>query len=180
MSKTIKTIILIVLAVSLISCGTVLALMLRRSQTEENSFVPAIVSCEVKETVVDNEKTSIKVKNTGNIEAYLRVCFVTYWVNAEGGIVPEPSKDISNLLLLCTGKWKARSDNIYYYVEPVAPGEEVEFLDSEKTIVIEEDEDGNKQVLEVFAEAIQSLPDTAVTNSWKVTLNGERNITAVR
>lgn len=178
MSKTIKTIILIVLAVSLISCGTVLALMLRRSQTEENSFVPAIVSCEVKETVVDNEKTSIKVKNTGNIEAYLRVCFVTYWVNAEGKIVPEPSKDISNLL--CTGKWKAGSDNIYYYVEPVAPGEEVEFLDSGKTIVIEKDEDGNKQVLEVFAEAIQSLPDTAVTNSWKVTLDSKRKITAVR
>ena len=178
MSKTIKTIILIVLAVSLISCGTVLALMLRRSQTEENSFVPAIVSCEVTETVVNNEKTSIKVKNTGNIEAYLRVCFVTYWVNAEGGIVPKPSKDISNLP--CTEKWKAGSDDIYYYIEPVAPGAEVEFLDLEKTIELAVDENGNKQVLEVFAEAIQSLPDTAVTESWKVTLDSERNITAVQ
>lgn len=177
MSKTIKIIILIVLAVSLISCGTVLALMLRRSQTEENSFVPAIVSCEVTETVVDNEKTSIKVKNTGNIEAYLRVCFVTYWVNAEGKIVPEPSKDISKLL--CTKNWKAGSDDIFYYIEPVAPGAEVEFLDLEETIELAVDENGNKQVLEVFAEAIQSLPETAVTESWKVTLDSERNITAV-
>ena len=45
--------------------------------------------------------------------------------------------------------------------------------------IIKEDENGNKQVLEVFAEAIQSLPDTAVAESWKVTLDNERNITAV-
>ena len=177
MSKTLKIVISIALAVSLIGCGTVLAMMLIRSQKEENSFIPAKISCELTEIFENDVKKSIKVKNTGNVEAYLRICFVTYWVNDKDEIVPEPSKDISNLP--CTGNWKAGSDNIYYYVEPVAPGEEVEFLDSEKTIVIEEDEDGNKQVLEVFAEAIQSLPDTAVMNSWNVTLDSKSNITVV-
>ena len=181
MSKTLKIIISIALAVSLIGCGAAFAMMIARSQKEDNNFTPAVVNCEIKETFTNNEKTSIEVKNTGNINAYIRVCFVTYWENKdENGnavIVSEPSKDVTKLP--CGNNWIAGSNNIYYYTEAIAPGAEIEFLKNGEKIILEVDANENRQVLEVFAEANQSLPAEAVTESWGVTLDENGLITAV-
>lgn len=182
MSKTLKIIISIALAVSLIGCGAAFAMMIARSQKENNNFTPAVVNCEVNEAFADDKKTSIKVKNTGNVEAYLRICFVTYWVNTDendnGIIVSEPSKNITDFPF-DDKKWKKGSNNIYYYTEAIAPRAEIEFLKNGEKIILEVDANGNRQVIEVFAEAIQSLPAEAVTESWGVTLDENGLITAV-
>ena len=172
---------LVALLVLTMASGSVFAYMKAKTPVVENMIVPAFVNCEVNETFANNEKTSIKVKNTGNIDAYLRVCFVTYWENKdENGnaiIVSKPSKDITGLPL--GNKWIAGSNNIYYYTEAIAPGAEVEFLGDGEKIILEIDANGNRQVIEVFAEAIQSIPAKAVENSWKVTLDENGLITAV-
>ena len=41
------------------------------------------------------------------------------------------------------------------------------------------DTDGNRQVVEIFAEAIQAEPVDAVISSWGVTLDAKGNISAV-
>lgn len=162
------------LSVLLILCGTALAYMFRQTEYKDNEFVPANVSCKVVEAFDGVEKTSIQVQNTGNIDAYLRVRLVSYWVDADGNIVAKPSSMPE--INMATG-WIKGTNNTYYYTKPVSPAAQTGSLLS-SPIILEEDENGYMQVIEVFAEAIQSKPYNAVINSWKVSMDANGNISA--
>jgi hypothetical protein len=71
--------------------------------------------------------------------------------------------------------WIKGSSNTYYYQNAVAPTELTDNL-LESPIILEKDESGYMQVIEVFAEAIQSKPYSAVTDSWGVTIDSNGNI----
>lgn len=161
----ILTIILIVTLVGALTlCGTVLAYMFRQTEYEDNQFTPAEVSCDVVEAFDGETKSSIRVQNTGNIDAFLRIRFVSYWVDTDGNIVSKPSS-MPNITL--ADGWIKGSNNTYYYQEAVAPTELTDNLLA-SPIILEKDENGYMQVIEVFAEAIQSEPLKAVTDSWGV------------
>lgn len=170
-----------VILLSLAIVGTVAAYMFRVTQTEENLFVPAEVSCQVHETTDDamTQKTGITVENTSNISAYLRLRLVTYWVDISTGTAQIVSKPSEMPDFDIAAGWIRGSDDTYYYTSPVSPdGFTSELLASGSVIPLAE-EDGYLQVVEVFAEAIQYLPYDAVENSWHVTLNGDGIITRV-
>ena len=162
-------------SVSLILCGKVIAYMFQQTQYEENLFTIAEVSCKVKEEFDGVNKTSIQIQNTGNIDAYIRVRLVSYWVDTDGNIIAKPS-DIPEVNLAT--EWLAGTNNTYYYPNAVSPKMFTSELLS-SPITLEKDEDGNLQVVEVFAEAIQSKPASAVTDSWKVTVDSNGIITKV-
>lgn len=172
--RIILSILVASLVVSLLICGTVLAYMFRQTEYKDNEFVPANVSCKVVEAFDGVEKTSIQVQNTGNIDAYLRVRLVSYWVDADGNIVAKPSSMPE--INMATG-WIKGTNNTYYYTKPVSPAAQTGSLLS-SPIILEEDENGYMQVIEVFAEAIQSKPYNAVINSWKVSMDANGNISA--
>lgn len=177
MRKTRKkylTILIAFLMAALVLCGTVIAYMFRQTEYEDNQFSPSEVSCKVEEEFDGKEKTNIRVKNTGNIDAYLRVRLVSYWVDAEGNIVAKPSEKPS--FELAAG-WVSGSDNTYYYQSPVEPEALTPNLLS-SALELKKDDDGYLQVVEVFAEAIQSEPENSVTSAWEVTLDTDGNITA--
>ena len=104
----------------------------------------------------------------------MRVRLVSYWVDsATGAIAAKPSPAVS---FTPGSGWVAGSGsgNTYYYQVPVAPGDTTnELLGSEITLT---SLDGLVQVVEVFAEAIQAQPTTAVTDSWGVTLSSSGNV----
>lgn len=158
-------------------CGTVFAYMFRQTEYEDNQFTPAEVSCEVHEvTNADvTEKSGIKIENTGNINAYLRIRFVSYWVQITGDGSAEIVAKASTMpqFTLAAG-WLEGSNDTYYYQSPVAPGEMTGEMLSSTMILTEED--GWLQVVEVFAEAIQSKPETSVVSSWNVDLDANGNI----
>ena len=163
--------------VAMTLCGTVLAYMFKKTEQYNNQFTPAEVSCEVLEAFDGVQKTSIRVKNTGNIDAYLRVRLVSYWVDSEGNVVAKPSS--MPAFTLADG-WISGSDNTYYYQSPVsslAPNNMTAELLS-TPIFLEQDANGYLQVVEVFAEAMQSEPKQAVQNSWGVTVAANGTITA--
>lgn len=162
------------LVVALALCGTVIAYMFRQTKYKDNQFTPAEVSCKVVEAFDGEQKTSIQIQNIGNIDAYLRVRFVSYWVDADGNIVAKPS-EMSEINM--AAGWIKGQSNTYYYQKPVAPDKPTDNLLS-SPIILEKDENGYLQVLEAFAEAIQSEPQNAVTNSWGVTLDFNGNISA--
>ena len=166
---------IVILLVAAAVSGSAWAYMIKRTQTEQNDFTPAMVRCELHEVKNANttQKTSIKVENTGNVDAYLRVRLVSYWVDGTGAIVSKPSQMPTVTLGL---GWRAGSNNTYYYQIPVAPGATTsEMLGSAITLTTA---DGYVQVVEVFAEAIQAQPTGAVTGSWGVSLNSSGHITA--
>ena len=177
-----------VLTVSLLAsallCGTVFALMFRQTNVLENQFQTAFVDCVVHEKLDGsgdytsglenaNSKTEIKVENTSNIDAYIRLRFVTYWQDVNGNIVGKTSQMPEFTI---NGNWIKGSDNTYYYKKPVASGQFTDDLLA-SDIVLKMEEDKFIQVVEVFADAIQCQPSRAAVNSWKVTIDGDGNIT---
>ncbi len=139
-----------------------------------------MVDCEVQEKIDSplTKKESIIVEDTVNIDAYLRVRFVSYWVrvnDATGGkeIVSKPSEmpefEISE-------KWILGKNNTYYYKTPVSPKDFTEELLAPGAVIQLAEEDGYRQVIEVFAEAIQSKPSSYVENSWNVIVDKDGNI----
>ena len=74
-----KVIVLAIAAVLLLSATVTGTLMYLVSKTTAvtNTFEPAIVTCEVQENFDGTVKKDVTVKNTSNIDAYLRVKLVT-------------------------------------------------------------------------------------------------------
>lgn len=154
----------IILSISLI-VGVTVSYLSAITEDKVNVFVPGDVSCDVVEVFSNNVKSSIKVQNTGNTDSYIRLNLVSYIQNDEGNIIGAnaevPYFEIS-------GDWVLGADGYYYYKYPVKPGAFTgELLAEGETITLQYSED-KAQVIEVFAEAVQSNPSDAVLYAWGV------------
>ena len=151
-----------------------------------NTFTPAHVSCEVTENFDGTTKSNVNVTNTSDIPAYIRVKLVTYRVNEDG-------QHIGGTATIPTfepGEGWVKYGEYYYYTLPVAPKGPGALDNLPKTPLIGgtgiklvnsyNDADGGKQVVEVMAEAIQSVPEAAVKDAWgtgfSIDANGKLNV----
>lgn len=173
--------ILIVFVLLAVLIPSVYAYMIHKSQTVANNFVPGKVTCDIEEAFNGITKSSIKVKNTGNVDAYIRVRLVFHWEDSKGNVV---ARDMTlPAVTYGTGKWKKDHTDgyTYYYTGKVAPGDLTpEFLTNSITMdpVVEEVNGTDYTyypVMEVLAEAIQAdgkIDSTpAVTDAWGVTID---------
>ena len=174
-----KVIVLAIAVVLLLSATVTGTLMYLVSKTTAvtNTFEPATVICEVQENFDDTVKKNVTVKNTSNIDAYLRVKLVTYRVNADGerigGTAAIPS--------FTPGEGWFEKDGFYYYKNPVAPDATpvTDLIGKDGITLVEyNDADGGRQVIEVIAEAIQSVPTSVVKEYWNVTVDANGVISA--
>ena len=175
MRKRFLTNFLLILAILAVVGGsaTVIAYMFRETQVETNELIPAEVSCSVQEKInADGEKSEITVKNTGNIDAYIRVRLVSYWVNSDGTVSPKNSPTLS--LSFNSVNWIQGANNTFYYKYKVPSGNTTLNLLSDNNVIswAETSDDGTTQYIDVFAEAIQAEPAGAVNNSWKEVVVG--------
>lgn len=166
-----------VLAVAAI--GITVAFMFKQTEVN-NTFKLGRVSCTVHEkldggeftegTHEGNQKHSIKVENTGNIKAYIRVKVVSYWTDEEGNVVGLPSEmpDID----LKSG-WLEGEPYIYYYSTALEPSAFTDILCSPINLKTNVDADGNTvyQAVDIFAEAVQAQPADAAAEAWGVTVD---------
>ncbi len=165
-----KTLFLSLLLISIVVIGGTLAYLLTKTESLTNVFQPSSVSCSVTEESFDGTtKTNVNVKNTSDIDAYIRVKLVTYRVNDAGqniggaAVIPD----------FTPGAGWVKHGDYYYYTSPVQPGESpaTALIGSIALTGSYSDADGGKQVIEVMAEAIQSIPAEAVGNSWGVSIS---------
>lgn len=141
--------------------STTFAYLFATTSEKRNVFVPGVVDCDVVEEFDGTNKTSIKIQNTGNTSAYIRVNLISYYQNADGEVIAKTAYVPE--FTLADG-WVHGSDGYYYYRYPIAPDALTdEMLGS--SIVVTKD-DNNSQVIEVMAEAIQADPHDAVIDSW--------------
>lgn len=157
----------VVLLLALAVGGTI-AWLSTKTTPVTNTFTPAKVACEVEEKFDPDtgKKTNVNVKNTGNIDVYIRVKLVTYRTNDAG-------QHIGGTAELPTFKLGAdwvKHGEYYYYTLPVEPNAQPQtnLADSMTLKTFYEDADGGKQALDVMAEAIQSEPEKAVADAWGV------------
>lgn len=136
-----------------------------------NTFEPVKVSCRVVEEKFDENtgvKTNVRVANTSDIPAYIRVRLVSSRTNGDGAILA--GETALPAFTPGDGWFLNESDGYYYYSRPVAPERETGALIGSVTLA-------PGQALEVLAEAIQGEPDRAVEEAWGVTVDADGAIT---
>ena len=158
-AMVIATALLLALAIS----GTV-AWLTTKDKPITNTFNPSKVACEVTESFNGTVKSSVNVKNTGDIDAYIRVKLVTYRTNEQGQHIGGTAE----LPEFTPGAGWVAYNGYYYYTKPVAPNAQPEnaLIDSIQLNGSYNDADGGKQAIDVMAEAIQSVPEAAVKAAW--------------
>ena len=101
--------------------GGSIAYLLDKTDMVNNTFTPGRVTVDIAEEKTPTTKSNIRVQNTGNVPAYIRVTLVTYWTDADNKVVPQPDGGSVSTPSVKPG-WSC-ADNIYYYNSSVAPGD---------------------------------------------------------
>lgn len=159
---------------SIASFGGTLAYILTNTESLENSFEPAQVSCEVLEDQFDGiNKTNVRVQNTGDAPAYIRVKLLPYYYDREENEIIA-KKSWTPLFTSAEG-WVKGADGFYYYSSPVAPGDSTPALITSLQLKID-DVSLAREVLEIIASCVQAEPDAAVLAAWT---NPNGSVTAV-
>lgn len=153
------TVMLFVLAV-----GGTIAWLTDKDRPLVNTFDPSKVTCEVQEKFDGKVKSDVNVKNTGDIDAFIRVKLVTYRTNDAGQHIGGTAA----LPQFTLGANWVEYNGYYYYTLPVAPGDKpaTKLTDSMTLTENYDDADGGHQSIDVMAEAIQSVPEAAVKAAW--------------
>lgn len=169
MSRTALVLAAVVLVLGAAIGGTV-AWLATNTPGLTNTFTPGEVKCTVEETFENGVKSDVKIKNTGNTDAYIRAKVVVTWKdrdgNVYGGATPVERTDytISN----STSGWTKVGDYWYctQHVAPDAPNNLTPVLINSASPVEGKAPEGYALSIEILAEAIQSSPASAVQEAW--------------
>lgn len=146
--------------------GTTLAWLTDTTTDLTNTFEYAKVSCSVEETFENNVKSDVKVKNTGNTNAYIRATYVVTWQDDNGNVSGQPVQNTDYTISLNTNDWVAK-DGYYYYKNVVPAGELTNnLINSCKVEDGVTPPTGYHLCVEILATAIQSQPASAVNDAW--------------
>lgn len=186
----------LLLTVAIAVSGTI-AYIFTSSDPVVNTFTPVTPDSKIDETFENNVKSNVVVKNTGEVDSYIRAKVVITWQDEDGNIysvspventhytisylsVKDPETDSVTI----TTDWILSADGFWYYKKPVAAGASTTNLIGEAR-QIKECEDTNYMLhIEILSQAIQSTPPAAVMEEWQnatndltVTATGELRVT---
>jgi len=165
--RELLTALAVMLTLVLVIGGTV-AWLIDVTDPVNNVFEPTEVTCYVYEEISGNQKTAIRIQNTGVIDAYIRVIVSANYVNADGHICA--AHGAPALPANLGSGWKLQLQNdIYYYDAVVAPGGYTEPLFGSAVTLLTAD-DGCTVQMEIAASAIQAAgdakTDATVNYAW--------------
>ena len=168
LNKTAALFIAIVMLIGAV-VGTTVAFLITNTDSVENTFEYARVSCEVTESFDKTTKSNVQVRNTGTTDAYIRATYVVNWLDKDGNIAASVPDGYSySLTENPDGKWTKGTDGYFYYLSPVAP--EASTLGSLLTCTVSYPANPEYTLsVEILATAVQSAPASAVTEAWGVT-----------
>ena len=179
---------LVALLCSVISFAT-LAFVFTGTGKVENTFESSYVACEVLENGADGTgsfdgvaKTNVRVKNTGEVQGYIRAAVVVTWMSADGTQVTaqkpvdgedyeivyanESDAESGNTTDNVTN-WELGTDGYWYYKIPVNVGDSTQNLIKSCTLKSGvTPPDGFYLSVEIVASAIQSTPFEVVVTQW--------------
>lgn len=169
MSRTALVLAAVVLVLGAAIGGTV-AWLAANTPGLTNTFTPGEVKCTVEESFDGTTKQNVKIKNTGNTDAYIRAKVVVTWKDAAGNVYggATPVADTDYTITYRTSGWIQVGD-YWYCTQPVAPDATNNLtpeLISEAKPVDGKAPAGYALSIEILAEAIQSSPASAVQEAW--------------
>lgn len=150
--------------------GGVYAYLTAKTDPISNEFVPAKVSCLVEEDFAEGVKSNVKVRNTGNIDAYIRAVVVATFVSEDGKVLATaPKESVDYFIQWGTDGWTQGQDGYWYHTKPVKPEETtVLLIESAYELSVP---DGYRLHLQILATGVQSDPTIAVQEAWGVSVN---------
>ena len=150
--------------------GGVYAYLTAKTDPISNEFVPAKVSCLVEEDFAEGVKSNVKVRNTGNIDAYIRAVVVATFVSEDGKVLATaPKESVDYFIQWGTDGWTQGQDGYWYHTKPVKPEETtVTLIESAYELSVP---DGYRLHLQILATGVQSDPAIAVQEAWGVGVN---------
>ena len=171
--KLVLLISVVAILILALTAGTTLAWLKSSSGPVVNTFEPARVTSQVEEKTDNGIKSEVKIKNTSNIDAYIRATVVINWVDKQGNVAaqkPVAGKDYTIIFPEKT-KWFTGPGGYYYFPTPVASKASTDVLIDKCTAVADKAPEGYSLSVEIIADAIQSVPTHVVVDSWKVKLD---------
>ena len=150
--------------------GGVYAYLTAKTDPISNEFVPAKVSCLVEEDFAEGVKSNVKVRNTGNIDAYMRAVVVATFVSEDGKVLATaPKESVDYFIQWGDDGWIKGQDGYWYHTKPVKPEETtVPLIESAYELSVP---DGYRLHLQILATGVQSDPTIAVQEAWGVSVN---------
>jgi hypothetical protein len=123
------------------------------------------------------EKTAVKIKNTGDTDAYIRVAVVVTWKKADGTVWAQAPVAGTDYTAWTPGTdWVRGADGYYYYTKSVAPDALTGILINQIVPLKAAPEAGYTLSIEIVASAIQAKPSNVVKDQWGVTVDADGNI----
>ena len=171
-----RNLVLLVLVCSLVT-GAVTGMVLGKYADDKqasagiNIMAQGTLTVSVSEPTVSNNVYSYALSNTNesNINVYVRATVVVNWQDSEGNLWAIPPKKEVDYFITATNCTKL-DDGYYYYNGSCAPNATFPILvglaANAKPPV------GYTLHVQILAEGIQCVPDTAVQETWGATYNG--------
>lgn len=150
--------------------GGAYAYLTAKTDPISNEFIPAKVSCLVEEDFAEGVKSNVKVRNTGNIDAYIRAVVVATFVSEDGKVLATaPKESVDYFIQWGDDGWIKGQDGYWYHTKPVKPEETtVPLIESAYELSVP---DGYRLHLQILATGVQSDPTIAVQEAWGVSVN---------
>lgn len=170
--KTKKPVALV--ALLLLLCCTVagtLAYLVDKTPEVKNTFEPAKVTTSVLEDPFDGvTKKNVRIKNTGNIDAYIRATVVVNWASdKEVGVVSgtAPKEGTDYTIEWTMSNWIKVGDYYYYTQKVAANGATEQLFTNCKLLDGANVPDGYHLQVTILADGIQAEPVHVVADVWK-------------
>ena len=160
-------------ALLLLLCCTVagtLAYVVTSTNSVTNTFTPASVSTEVNEDFDGITKSNVTIKNTGNIDAYIRATVVVNWASdKEVGVVSgtAPKEGTDYTIDWTMVNWVKVGDYYYYTQKVAAKGETKQLFTDCKLKEGVTPPSGYHLQVTILADGIQAEPVHVVADVWK-------------
>ena len=170
--KIFRTVVFAALCLCLIACtvGGAYAYLMAKTDPVSNEFIPAMVSCSVEEDFAEGVKSNVKVRNTGNIDSYIRATVIATYVSEDGKVLATaPVEGTDYTVDWAADGWQKGADGYWYHKKPVKPNETTGFLINSAQMVSAPS--GYRLHIQILATGIQSAPDRAVQEAWGVSIN---------
>ena len=166
-------VILLCLCVAIASVSVVFAYLISKTNTITNTLVPTKVTCEVEEKFTNGVKSDVKIRNTGNIDAYIRATVVATFVSSDNKVLSTaPIEGTDYPVSWASTGWVKGTDGFWYCEKPISPNAVTPNLISSASSLTTVD--GYNLNIQIIATAIQSKPETAVEDAWGITVvNGK-------
>lgn len=165
--------------VIMLAVGGTLAYIFTSTDPVVNTFQPVTPSIKVEEPGWNNiVKQDVTIKNTGQVESYVRVKVVVTWKNGTEIYPVDPEKGtdysleyITDITPSVSTDWERGDDGFWYYKKSVLPGASTGVLIKNATWLQPCVDSNYTLSIEILSQAIQSSPDEAVESVWPVDAN---------